>query len=191
MCLVYLDGNVIDLGSYKLQVAEACSGLRYLFPLMSFGFLFAVLYKGPTWHKIVLFLSTLPITILMNSIRIAVIGLLVNRYGTGQAEGFIHFFEGWIIFIACVMILYLEAMLLQRLTRNPQPIHAMFQVDSVLLASQFGRIRHINATPRSYLCFGCDPPCRSRLAVTPARGGRAAPTRPAGPFPTGTRGVAG
>lgn len=28
---VYLDGNIIDLGVYKLQVAEACSGLRYLF----------------------------------------------------------------------------------------------------------------------------------------------------------------
>ena len=49
---VFLDGNVIDLGSYKLQVAEACSGLRYLFPLASFGFLFAVLYKGPFWHRL-------------------------------------------------------------------------------------------------------------------------------------------
>ena len=36
---VYLEGNVIDLGGYKLQVAEACSGLRYLFPLMTLGFL--------------------------------------------------------------------------------------------------------------------------------------------------------
>ncbi len=36
---VYLEGNVIDLGTYQLQVVEACNGLRYLFPLMSFGFL--------------------------------------------------------------------------------------------------------------------------------------------------------
>ncbi len=36
---VYLEGNVIDLGNYKLQVVEACAGLRYLFPLMSFGML--------------------------------------------------------------------------------------------------------------------------------------------------------
>jgi exosortase len=43
---VYLDGNIIDLGLYKLQVAEACSGLRYLFPLMSFGFLFACSTRG-------------------------------------------------------------------------------------------------------------------------------------------------
>ena len=51
---VYLDGNVIDLGVYKLQVAEACSGLRYLFPIMSFSYVFAVLYRGPVWHKLVL-----------------------------------------------------------------------------------------------------------------------------------------
>ena len=40
---VYLEGNIIDLGNYQLQVAEACSGLRYLFPLASFSFLFATL----------------------------------------------------------------------------------------------------------------------------------------------------
>src|ERR1700691_1543645 len=38
---VYVEGNVIDLGGYKLQVAEACNGLRYLFPLMTLGFLVA------------------------------------------------------------------------------------------------------------------------------------------------------
>ena len=49
---VFLDGNVIDLGVYKLMVAEACSGLRYLFPIMSFSYVFAVLYTGARWHKI-------------------------------------------------------------------------------------------------------------------------------------------
>ena len=57
---VFLDGNVIDLGVYKLMVAEACSGLRYLFPIMSFSYVFAVLYTGPRWHKIVLLLSAVP-----------------------------------------------------------------------------------------------------------------------------------
>ncbi|MBZ0262578.1 MAG: VPLPA-CTERM-specific exosortase XrtD [Hyphomicrobiales bacterium] len=127
---VYLDGNIIDLGVYKLQVAEACSGLRYLFPLMSFGFLFAVLYRGPIWHKIILFLSTMPITILMNSLRIGVIGVLVNSYGTEQAEGFLHWFEGWIIFIACIALLYLEAILLQRLMSRPQPVMGILDLDT-------------------------------------------------------------
>ncbi len=117
---VYLEGNIIDLGVYKLQVAEACSGLNYLFPLMSFGFLFAVLYRGPVWHKVLLFLSTIPITVLMNSFRIGVIGVLVNQYGIEQAEGFLHFFEGWVIFVACLAILYLEAVLLQWTRRKPE-----------------------------------------------------------------------
>ena len=111
---VLLDGNVIDLGQYQLLVAEACNGLRYLFPLLSFGWLFAVLYEGRRWHRVVLFVSTVPITILMNSFRIGVIGVLVNYFGIKQAEGFLHLFEGWIIFVACIILLYVEAWVLNR-----------------------------------------------------------------------------
>ncbi len=126
---VYLQGNIIDLGVYKLQVAEACSGLNYLFPLMSFGFLVAILYKGPFWHKVVLFLTTIPITVLMNSFRIGVIGILVNQYGIEQAEGFLHFFEGWIIFVACIAILYAEAIILQQLTKKPESVFNILDLD--------------------------------------------------------------
>ena len=75
---VFLEGNVIDLGNYKLQVVEACSGLRYLFPLTALGFIAAVIFKVALWKKVVLFLSTIPITVLMNSFRIGVIGVLVE-----------------------------------------------------------------------------------------------------------------
>ena len=105
---VYLEGNVIDLGSYKLQVVEACSGLRYLFPLVSLSFIAAYIYHGAFWKKAIIFLSSIPITVLMNSFRIGVIGVLVEYGGPGQAEGFLHDFEGWIIFMACIAILVLE-----------------------------------------------------------------------------------
>jgi exosortase D (VPLPA-CTERM-specific) len=113
---VYLSGNVIDLGVYQLQVAEACSGLRYLFPLMSFGFLCAAIYLGPWWHRAIIFLSGIPLTIFMNSFRIGVIGMLVHNYGIEQAEGFLHYFEGWIVFMVCVGILFLEMALLAKLS---------------------------------------------------------------------------
>ncbi len=108
---VFLEGNVIDLGVYKLQVVEACSGLRYLFPLTSFAFFCAYIFRGRLWQKAVIFVSAVPITILMNSFRIAVTGVLVNMYGTSQAEGFLHYFEGWIIFVACIALLFLEMLL--------------------------------------------------------------------------------
>ena len=52
---VYLEGNVIDLGSYQLEVAEACSGLRYLFPLMTLSVLIAYTFGGAMWKRIIVF----------------------------------------------------------------------------------------------------------------------------------------
>lgn len=109
---VLREGNIIDLGQIQLQVAEACAGLRYLFPLTTFAFLCAYLYVGHPVKKAIIFLSSVPITILMNIVRIAVTGLLVDRYGVGAAEGFFHYFEGWIVFILCLAVLFLEMKLL-------------------------------------------------------------------------------
>jgi exosortase D (VPLPA-CTERM-specific) len=102
---VYLDGNVIDMGTYKLQVVEACSGLRYLYPLLSLSFLAAYLFHAPIWQRAIVFLSSIPIAIGMNGFRIGVVGILVDRWGTQMAEGVLHFFEGWVIFLACSMLL--------------------------------------------------------------------------------------
>ena len=139
---VHLAGNVIDLGVYKLQVAEACSGLRYLFPILSFSYLFAILYRGPFWHKVVLFVLAAPLTVFMNSFRIGMIGVLVNAYGIEQAEGFLHFFEGWVIFGACIGVLFLTALGLQRLTPNPLPLRDAIDLDTEgLPAILYGVVR--------------------------------------------------
>ena len=111
---VYLEGNVIDLGVYKLQVVEACSGLRYLYPLMSLGFLVAYFFQAPLWQRALVFLSTIPITIVMNSFRIGIVGVLVNSWGPQDADGALHMFEGWIIFVACAGVLVAEMYLLAR-----------------------------------------------------------------------------
>ena len=140
---VFLEGNVIDLGVYKLQVAEACSGLRYLFPILSFSYLFGILYRGPFWHKAVLFLMAAPLTVLMNSFRIGMIGVLVNSYGIGQAEGFLHFFEGWVIFGACIGILFLTAILLQQLTPSPLSLSETIDLDFQGFGAQFRRLTAI------------------------------------------------
>ncbi|MEL7486297.1 MAG: exosortase, partial [Pseudomonadota bacterium] len=115
---VFLSGNVIDLGDYQLAVAEACSGLRYLFPFLSLGFLAAYLFKAPMWQRAVVFLSTIPITIVMNSFRIAVTGVLVQAYGTSHAEGMLHLFEGWVVFILCMVLLFVVIAVIARFSGN-------------------------------------------------------------------------
>ena len=126
---VYLEGNVIDLGSYKLQVVEACSGLRYLFPFMSLSFLFAYLFKGAFWKKTVIFLSSIPITIFMNSFRIGIIGVLVENFGQGAAEGFLHDFEGWAIFMVCMALLLLEMRFLAGLGPEKKRFGEVFSIE--------------------------------------------------------------
>ena len=126
---VYLEGNVIDLGSYKLQVVEACSGLRYLFPLMTLGFMMAYIYRAPFWKRVVLFLSTIPITVLMNSFRIGVIGVMVEYWGQSMAEGFLHDFEGWVVFMACLGVLLVEMVILGRIGRHKESLRDAFGID--------------------------------------------------------------
>ncbi len=63
----------------------------------------------------------------MNSFRIGVIGWLVEHWGIEQAEGFLHYFEGWIIFVSCLSILLLEMSLLSRVGRS-LPLSEVFNL---------------------------------------------------------------
>jgi exosortase D (VPLPA-CTERM-specific) len=140
---VFLDGNIIDLGVIKLHVAEACSGLRYMFPIMSFSYIFAVLYRGPVWHKATLLLAAVPIAIVMNSIRIAVAGIIVQQYGDAWLEGFSHFFEGWVIFLACIIILFLLAWVMLQLQPERMSLTEALDLDTDGLLPQAMRIQYL------------------------------------------------
>jgi exosortase D (VPLPA-CTERM-specific) len=126
---VFVEGNVIDLGNYKLQVAEACDGLRYLFPLMTIGFLMAYFFKVALWKRVLLFLSSIPITILMNSFRIGTIGVMVENWGIGMAEGFLHEFQGWVVFMASGGLMLLEMILLSRLGSERRALPELFGLE--------------------------------------------------------------
>lgn len=142
----YLDGNIIDLGVLKLQVAEACSGLRYLFPIMSFSYVFSYLYKGPNWHKAVLLLSAAPITIVLNSVRIAIAGWLVQYLGESHLDGFQHFFEGWAIFMASIFMMFLLAWWLLKLRDSPMSLSEALDLDFTGLWPQFKRLGLVEAS---------------------------------------------
>ncbi len=126
---VYLEGNVIDLGTYKLQVVEACDGLRYMFPLMTLGLVMAWFYKGALWKRVLIFLSSIPITILMNSLRIGMIGWMVEHWGPSMAEGFVHDFQGWAVFMSSLALMVLLMIVLSRVGRDGRPWRELFGVE--------------------------------------------------------------
>jgi exosortase D (VPLPA-CTERM-specific) len=166
---VFLDGNIIDLGITRLHVAEACSGLRYLFPILSFSYIFAVLYKGPMWHKAVLLISAAPITVFMNSVRIAIAGVIVQYWGLDWLDGFTHFFEGWVIFIACILILFGLAWLMLRLQRNKMTLADALDLETEGLGEQAGRLRLTRASPAMITSAGLMIAASLTLAAVPER----------------------
>ncbi|MSR15860.1 MAG: VPLPA-CTERM-specific exosortase XrtD [Gammaproteobacteria bacterium] len=147
---VYLEGSVIDLGSFKLQVVEACNGLRYLFPLMTLGFIVGYLYRAEFWKRAVVFLSTIPITVLMNSFRIGVIGVLVNRWGQSMAEGFLHDFEGWVTFMTCFGVLFVEMWLLMRITGDRRPLSTVFGLDALPMSNSASTSTRAREIPKPF-----------------------------------------
>ena len=118
----FREGNVIDLGPVQLQVVEACSGIRYLLPLTSLALLCAYLFKDRMWKRVILVLSSIPISILVNGFRIGMIGVLVEWNGQGASEGFAHLFEGWVLFMASLGLLILEMWFLARIGSNGQTL---------------------------------------------------------------------
>jgi exosortase D (VPLPA-CTERM-specific) len=183
---VFLEGNVIDLGTYQLEVAEACSGLRYLFPLMTLAFMIAYAFRGPMWKRAIVFLSSLPITVLMNSLRIGIIGITVEHWGTQMAEGLLHEFEGWVIFMISAGIVLLLAVGLGRLGRGQGRRQPSTSPSAVLAAPTTEPFRTL---PRSFIvaavvvAVGATaeftipdrpeiPPARAEFAEFPARIGQ-------------------
>lgn len=148
---VHLEGNVIDLGTYKLQVVEACSGLRYLFPLMALSIIASYFYQAPVWKRVVVIVSSMPITVLMNSFRIGVIGVLVDNYGIAQAEGFLHDFEGWIVFMACVAVLIFEIWLLSFIGKDRRPFREIFGMEFPEQSPEGVQLISRRLPPQAYL----------------------------------------
>jgi exosortase D (VPLPA-CTERM-specific) len=170
---VFLQGNIIDLGVLQLHVADACSGLRYLFPILSFSYIFAVLYRGPVWHKAILLLSAVPITILMNSVRIAIAGVVANTWGIDWLEGFTHFFEGWVVFIACILLMFLLAWVLLFFNREKMSLTEALDLETDGLGTQAMRLRLVRPSAALITAAALAAGAVAAWQFVPERGGAA------------------
>ena len=100
------EGNVINLPSMALEVAEACSGIRSLMSLVTLAIIYGYLMEKRIWVRWLLALASVPIAVAANSIRIIGTGLLVQYWDAEKAEGYFHASWGWIIFVVSLLMLY-------------------------------------------------------------------------------------
>lgn len=115
-------GNLILVSGIPMNVAEACSGLRYIFPLVGVGMLYSYLFETIRWKKIVNVLMAIPIAILMNALRIALTGVLMERWGIEAGTGIWHDLEGVVVLISAFFLHFLFSLFLKRLPPTSPPV---------------------------------------------------------------------
>jgi exosortase len=112
---VILAGNVLRLPGQDLFVTEACSGLRSLTALLALGLLIGGMWLRTPVARAVLVLATIPVAMALNGVRIFVTGFLVYFVDPKLGQGFMHYSEGWVIFVVAFAILGAMAWILTRL----------------------------------------------------------------------------
>lgn len=101
---VLREGNIIELASQRLNVVEACSGIRSLLSLSFLSLVYGFFFDGRAWMRVLLFAATVPIAILANAGRVTLTGLM-SEYDVELARGFFHLASGWVVFMIALVIL--------------------------------------------------------------------------------------
>ena len=120
---VLRDGNVLVMSNYSLEVVEACSGIRSLTTLIALAFAYGYFAEPRRWMRYVLACLMIPIALVTNAIRILGAGMLAHRYGPTIAEGFLHGFSGWLIFVCALMLMFLSHWILRRVRKARVGVH--------------------------------------------------------------------
>jgi exosortase len=122
---VLRDGNILIMSNYSLEVVEACSGIRSLLTLMALAVAYGYLVSPRRWVRYALAALMVPIAIITNAIRIMGAGILARHYGPAAAEGFLHEFSGWAIFLVALVLMFGSYWILRQIAdRKDKPAHA-------------------------------------------------------------------
>jgi exosortase len=84
---VFYKGRILEPA---LDVAEACSGMRLLMAFVALGVAMAYLHYRPLWQKVILLISTVPIAVLCNIVRVTVTGFIYVLIHPKYAQGIYH-----------------------------------------------------------------------------------------------------
>lgn len=111
----YREGNMLYFAQTQLEVAEACSGIRSIMSYGMLSFIFAYMMDEIWWKRILLVLSTIPLALFANIVRVTGTGVLAHFYGSKVALGFLHEFSGLAVFAFGFVLLFGEFLLLNKI----------------------------------------------------------------------------
>ncbi len=107
------EGSIIRMQHAYVIVDDVCSGLRSLISLTALGSIFAYEMKSSVSKRILLFLSTIPIAIVTNVVRVVFLASVSEIWGSQYAAGFTHDVSGFAVFALAFLLLYAVGKLLE------------------------------------------------------------------------------
>jgi exosortase len=98
-------GSYIRMDHASIVVEDVCSGLRSLIALMALGALFAYWLKAGKVKKVALFLSSIPIALITNMLRIVALAVISEFWGTKYVPGLVEDISGLSVFVLAFLFL--------------------------------------------------------------------------------------
>lgn len=109
----FQDGSTIRMQHTQVIVDDVCSGLRSLISLTALGSIFAYWIKGGWFKKSIVFLSTIPIAVVTNALRIVFLSTVSEVWGVRYATGLLHDLSGFVVFAGAFVLLWVVVKLLE------------------------------------------------------------------------------
>jgi exosortase B len=123
-------GVILQIGQYKLLVADACAGLHTLFTLEALGLLYLNIVRHDSFFRnVTLAVLIVPISFTANVIRVMVLTLITYHFGDEAGQGFLHGFAGMVLFLSALLLIIgvdsaLQAVVKLRGSRRPEKVGA-------------------------------------------------------------------
>jgi exosortase len=115
---VVREGNILVLPHHEIEVVEACSGIRSLMSLLTLAVGYSYLAEPSLPMRILLVLAMIPLAVVSNGLRVMGTALITQYWGPEAAEGFLHSFYGWAIFLLAATMLFVLHGLIRWLRRT-------------------------------------------------------------------------
>lgn len=123
------NGVILQIGQYKLLVADACAGLHTLFTLEALGLLYLNVIRHESFvRNITLAVLIVPISFSANVIRVIVLTLITYHLGDEAGQGFLHGFAGMVLFLSALLLIMAVDSVLRLISEKIRPQHSRCEV---------------------------------------------------------------